>query len=138
MHNSEYLEKAGIVTAVDNGEVKVMLMDASGCASCHNSLCMLAEAKSRYVQVPTEGRSFRAGEEVVVRVRPSSAYAAAFWLYGMPFLLIMSTLVGLSLNGINEVLAGLGCMAVLVPYYAALFVFRKQRSHTCSIDISQR
>lgn len=138
MRNTDYLEKTGIVTSINNGEVKVMLLDTSGCSSCHNSLCMLAEAKSRYVQVPAQGRSFRAGEEVMVRVKPSSAYTAAFWLYGMPFLLIMTTLVGLSLNGMSEVLAGLGCMAILIPYYAALFRFRKQSSHICSIDISQR
>ena len=138
MPNRDYLEKTGIVTSVDEGEVKVMLMDASGCSSCHNSLCMLTEAKSRYVQAPLRGRSFRAGEEVIVRVKPSSAYAAVFWLYGMPFLLIMTTLVGLSLNGISEVLAGIGGMAILIPYYAGLFVFRKQRLPTCSIDISQR
>jgi positive regulator of sigma E activity len=138
MPERNYMEKAGLVTQVNDSIVKVLLLDTSGCASCSNSLCMLADAKSRYVDVPLKGRFLRSGDEVLVRVKPSSAYRATFWLYGMPFLLIMVTLFGMTAFGIQESLAGLSGLLVLAPYYAGLFLFRRHTASTCAIDIVKR
>jgi positive regulator of sigma E activity len=100
MPELSYMEKSGLVTQVHDDQVKVLLTDTSGCGTCHNNLCLLAEAKSRYVNAREASTiDLKVGDEVVVRVKPSTAYAAAFWLYGMPFLLMMLTIFGFSMLG---------------------------------------
>ena len=136
MPERNYMEKPGIVTQAKHKGVKVMLLDTSGCASCSNNLCMLADTSCRYVEVLQNGDKLRPGDEVLVRVKPSSAFTATFWLYGMPFLIIMATLFGLTAAGANESIAGLASLLVLVPYYAGLFLFR--RDVPCSIDVIKR
>jgi positive regulator of sigma E activity len=132
------IEKPGLVVQADEHRATVLLMDSGGCASCHNSLCMLTEAKSRYVDVVQNKIRFSAGDEVVVKVTPASAYRAAFWLYGAPFLMILLALFSLSSLGVPESLVGVSGLFILVPYYAVLYGLRKQLSGTCSIAIEKR
>jgi positive regulator of sigma E activity len=138
MPELSYMEKPGWVTQVHDDQVKVLLTDTSGCGTCHNNLCLLAEAKSRYVNARVNDKRFQVGDEVVVRVKPSTAYAAAFWLYGMPFLLMMLTIFGFSVLGFGESVAGLSGLLILVPYYSGLFLFRKHRAQPCTLEISLR
>jgi positive regulator of sigma E activity len=138
MPELSYMEKSGLVTQVHDDQVSVLLTDASGCGTCHNHLCLLAEAKSRYVTVKREHNHLKVGDEVVVRVKPSTAYAAAFWLYGMPFLLMMLTIFGFSMLGFQEAIAGLSGLLILVPYYSGLFLVRRQLAQPCTLDISLR
>ncbi len=138
MPDTNYIEKEGLVTAVGNKRAKVLLLDEGGCSSCHNSLCMLSEAKSRYVDVPVREGLFAAGEEVLVRVRPAAAYRAAWLLYGMPFVLIMTALFGLPNLGVNEGVTGALALLIPVPYYASLYLLRKNRSLSCTVLITKR
>ncbi len=138
MREQPYIETEGLVTECTGNRVKVLLTGNAACSGCHTSLCMQADPKSRYVEVQMSIPSLQAGDEVMVRVKPSSAYQAALWLYGLPFVFILTVLILLTDFGWPEHVAGLASMGILVPYYIGLYMIRKMVSRPCTVDVLKR
>lgn len=138
MPESTYIETTGLVTSCHYDRVTILLSGSSGCASCHNSLCMLGESQSKYVEVPAGSNSFFPGDEVLVRVRPASAYAAMLWLYGIPFLLVMVTLMVMLGLGHPESIAGIASLLILVPYFIIFYSVRKHSGKTCQLEVIKK
>jgi len=68
--------------------------------------------------------------------RISQGYRAAFFGYLLPFLVVFITLIlGVSLTK-NEGFSGLLSLAVLVPYYAILYLFRNKIKRSFDFEIS--
>jgi positive regulator of sigma E activity len=138
MRESAYIETTGLVTSCHHDRVTIILSWATGCASCHNSLCMLGESQSKYVEVTAAGNSFFPGDKVVVRVKPASAYGAMLWLYGIPFLLVMVTLMGMLGLSYSESIAGVASLLVLVPYFLIFYSVRKRSGKTCQLEVVKK
>lgn len=135
--NSNYLEHIGLVTDSSNSRLKISLV-GSGCSGCHKSLCMLGDSKAKEVEIPYKENRFRAGDEVIVRINPSSGYLAVALLYFVPFLLILLTLTGMLRVGYTEGVSGLTSLLILVPYFALLYTFRKMVSTQCKMEVVKR
>ena len=133
----KYLEHVGIVTDAQNGRVKISLT-GSGCSACHKSLCMLGESKAKEVDIPVKRNYFKSGDEVIVKINPSSGYTAVILLYLVPFVLMILSL-SLTLHwGYSEGIGGLTSLLILVPYFYFLFLQKnKLRSH-CTIELEKR
>lgn len=134
---ADYLEHFGLVTDARNGRVRISLVGA-GCSACHKSLCMLGDSKAKEVEIFAQETSLKSGDEVIVRINPSSGYKAVALLYLVPFMLMIITLTGMSQLGYNEGLAGLGALLMLVPYYGLLYLFRNNLRSQCSIEVNRR
>ena len=132
-----YLEHVGLVTDTLNGRVKVSLIGA-GCSACHKSLCLLGDSKAKEVEIRSNTNEFKAGDEVIVKINPSSGYKAVAWLYLIPFILMMLSLAGISHLGYHEGIAGLASLLILVPYYSMLYLQKNNLRSQCSIDIEKR
>ena len=55
--------------------------------------------------------------------------------FGLPLLILIVTLVSLTLAGCDEGNAALASLAMLVPYYLLLWLFRSQISRHISFSI---
>jgi sigma-E factor negative regulatory protein RseC len=138
MPEQPYIQTQGLVTDCRNNRVKILITGHAACSGCQNGLCMLADAKSHYVEVQNRIPLLHAGDEVIVRVKPSSAYRATLWLYGVPFVAMLFVLILLTDFGWPEHAAGLASLGVLVPYYALLYIMRKMMGRPCAVDVLKR
>lgn len=134
---TNYLEHMGLVTDCNNGRLKISLV-GYGCSACHKSLCMLGDSKAKVVEIPWRNTRFLAGEEVLVRINPSSGYKAVFLLYLLPFLLMLVSIIVMQNLGYHESIAGVTSLLILVPYFLVVYGFRKNIGSQCHIDVIKR
>jgi len=138
MANSiNYLEHAGQVTDYHHGRIKISLT-GSGCSACHNSLCMLGGSKAKEVELSINKNEWKIGDEVLVKINPSSGYKAVVFLYLLPFLLMLGALIFLLGIGYSEGVSGLTSMVILVPYFGIVYGFNKRLGSQCKIDLVKK
>ena len=100
----------------------------SACAACKvASHCNASDKKVKIVDVfCDDAASYQIGQEVVVSASGGVAANALLLGFGVPFLLLILTLiVTLKLTG-NEGVAALAALASLAPYYLVLWLFRNR------------
>jgi len=120
------IEHEGIVKKTDNKSVTVSIIAESACSGCHaEGLCSLSEKEEKIVEIPGTF-NVRPGESVRVLMKQSSGYAAVLFGYVLPLILVVALLIILESSGVTELAAGLGSVAVLLPYYLSLYIFRKK------------
>jgi sigma-E factor negative regulatory protein RseC len=137
MSAKEDIMHPGIVEQLTDNTVLVKVLAMSACSTCHaKAMCNIAEVEEKIVEVKRDrDRSFVQGQEVVVSMRKSLGGLAVFLGYVLPFLVLMGVLLLVLLLTGNEGLAGLLAMAVLVPYYWLLYIFRDKLKKTFSFKI---
>ena len=114
--------------SVSEGCVKVRILQTSACAACKvASHCNASDKKVKVVDVfCDDAASYQIGQEVVVSASGGVAANALLLGFGVPFLLLILTLiVTLKLTG-NEGVAALAALASLAPYYLVLWLFRNR------------
>ena len=138
MTNSvNYLEHIGLVTANQHGRITISLT-GSGCSACHKSLCMLGDSKAGEVEIPQQGHTLNIGDEVLVKINPSSGYKAVTLLYIVPFLLMFGSLLIMLALGYSDGISGLTALMILIPYFSMVYGFRKQLRGQCSVDVVKK
>jgi sigma-E factor negative regulatory protein RseC len=137
-NRADYIEQSGLVIANTNGNMKVTIVGNGGCSACHNSLCMLGDSKSKELEVTMKNALFQIGEEVLIRINPTSAYLGLILLYLLPFLLLVGLLIGLLQAGYPESVAGVFSLVSLLPYFLFLFLLRKQLATQCRVNIVKK
>ena len=128
MKDTAYIEHQGIVSGVTGKRISVNLLNTSTCSSCHvNSFCNVAETDNKTIEVNNEtGNRIRKGDKITINYEKTMGPKALFLGYVIPFFLVMAMLLmAMELSG-NEALSGLLSLAVLVPYYLALYLFRNK------------
>jgi sigma-E factor negative regulatory protein RseC len=64
------------------------------------------------------------GQDVTVEMKQSQGTLAVIFGYLIPFFVLVISLLIFILAGIDEGLAGLSALGMLVPYYFLLYLFR--------------
>lgn len=120
------ISHTGVVDSIEEGCVKVRILQTSACAACKVSRhCNAAESKEKIVDVlDTDVSKFQVGQEVTVWVSPDVANRALMLGFGMPFLLLLVVLGGMLYLTDNEGLSALVALGSLIPYYFLLW-FRR-------------
>jgi positive regulator of sigma E activity len=134
---ANYLEHIGLVTDSQHDRVRISLL-GSGCSACHRSLCMLGDSRAKEVEISTRENMFKSGDEVIVKINPSSGYKAVTLLYLIPFMLMILTLVGISKFGYHESIAGIAALLILIPYYGMIYLLKDYLKGQCSIEVEKR
>lgn len=120
----EEIEHKGIVDRIEGDKVFVRVMQQSACAGCHaKGVCSSTDTKDHLIESSTK-YSLRIGDSVSVSGAKQQGLKAVFWAYVMPFLLILMVLIIGNIWIKNEVISGLSALAVLVPYFMLLRLFR--------------
>jgi positive regulator of sigma E activity len=131
MNSSACIEQQGIIESTDDGVVSVKIQQVSACSTCHSkTVCTLFGTGEKMIDITDNTGRFRRGDRVGVSISQSMGTKAIVLGYFIPFLLVMVTLLVLTISGISEWKTGLLSLAMLIPYYSLLYVFRhKLRNH---------
>jgi sigma-E factor negative regulatory protein RseC len=120
------IEHEGIVKSSDNKSVTVSIISSSACSGCHaEGMCSLSGKEEKIVEVPGI-YSVLPGENVKVLMKQSSGFAAVLLGYVLPLVMVLAVLIILVSASVPELTAGIGSVAVLVPYYLILYLFRNR------------
>lgn len=134
---SERIVHEGIIDHISADSVFVRILSKSACAACHsNGICSVSEMTEKLVEVKANKSDFKAGQMVNVILDRSLGNKAVVLGYLLPFLLLIVTLLVAS-QFLNELLSGLLAIAILIPYYLLLSVFKNRLSTTFSFHIEQ-
>ena len=112
------IKHKGIIDSVCQNHVTVRIVQSSACASCKvASRCNASESKEKLVDVWVPGgkQQWNVGTEVTVCAENKVVAKATIYSFGMPFLL-----------GAAGWLSALLAVAVLLPYYFILYLFRSR------------
>jgi sigma-E factor negative regulatory protein RseC len=122
----------GIIKEVDGNKVSVSVISKAGCASCQiKGSCSVGEVEEKVVEMELpRGFSFKEGQMVTVEMKQSLGTFAVLLGYVFPFLVILLSLILFLQLGLDEGLAGIFSLLMLVPYYGLLYLskdfFRKK------------
>ncbi len=116
----------GVIKQVDGNRVSVSVISKAGCASCQiKDSCSVGEVEEKVVEMELpRGFSFKEGQMVTVEMKQSLGTMAVLLGYFFPFLVVLLSLI-LFLNfGLDQGLAGILSLLMLVPYYGILYLLR--------------
>lgn len=132
------IKHTGIIDSIEDGRIKVRIVQVSACASCKiANHCNASESKEKLIDVYADTHKYEIGQEVVVTASKDMANRALALGFGLPFLIMISVLiVTLSITG-NEVTAALSAIAALLPYYISLWLARDKIALRISFQIEQ-
>lgn len=127
----------GIVKEIKEQGIKVNIVVVAGCVSCElQSACNMSEKSDKEIDIKCNPKQFKVGQEVVVSMRSSQGFNAAFLGYILPFIAMIVVLITLSKITTNELVIGVGSIASLIPYYLLLYAFRKQIGNKFSYHVN--
>ena len=118
------ISHSGIVESVEEGCVKVRILQTSACAACKVAAhCNASESKEKIVDVlnVANTESLKKGDAVVVSASGDVAGSALLLGFGLPFIVLVAVVLLLT---DNEGLAAVSGLVALIPYYAVLWLFR--------------
>ena len=135
MENS--IRHEGTIESVAGRHVRVRILQSSACAGCKiASRCTASESKEKIVDVYDNGeRTFSVGDTVTVCTTGKMAGKALLLGFGLPLLLMLAALCILLALGVDEGLAALGAIGILLPYYLALWLMRRRIADTITFYI---
>lgn len=131
------IHHSGIIDSIGEGIIKVRILQTSACAACKvASHCNAAESKVKIVDVVCHDTAqYKAGQEVVVSALRNVISHAMMLAFALPLVLMVVTLVSVMLWTDDEGTAGLASLAVLVPYFLVVWLFRDRIGRKISFSI---
>jgi sigma-E factor negative regulatory protein RseC len=124
--NSGTINHEGIVKKADAESVIVSISASSACFGCHaEGSCTLSDKEEKIIKV-SGTYNVKPGDKVTILMKQSMGYAALFLGYLLPLITVISILIILVSLKVPELVAGLTSLAMLIPYYVILFLFRKK------------
>jgi len=132
------IEHLGRVDAITATDIRVTIISQSACASCHaKGACSAADVAEKQVVVSRSYHNYTVGETVKVTMQQSLGFKALFLGYILPLIVLVASLFVFNALGFSESVSGLLSLAVLVPYYLMLYLFRKRIEKQFHFDIEK-
>ncbi|MBR1687438.1 MAG: SoxR reducing system RseC family protein [Prevotella sp.] len=132
------IKHTGIVDSIEDGRVRVRIVQTAACAACQvASHCSAAEKKEKLVDIYNERNSQRlkVGDSVTVTASRQTASNALLIAFGLPFVVMVGVLFAvLTLTG-NEGWAALAGILALLPYYGVVWLFRERLRQRLAFSI---
>jgi sigma-E factor negative regulatory protein RseC len=123
-NNDKIIKHEGIVSKVSDAKITVSLKGNVNCEGCKaQSACGVSDSNDKEIEIFNPSQAFQLNETVDVVLKRELGLKAVFWAYVFPFILLATVLVISSLF-IQEWLAGLLSLAILIPYYFMLYVLK--------------
>jgi positive regulator of sigma E activity len=133
----EVIQHDGIVKKVDTNTITVTLPTSCACSGCHaEALCNLSRKQDKSIEI-NGNYNVSPGDQVTVLMKQSMGYRAVVLGYLIPLFLVVSGLSVMISLGIQELIAGLGSLAILVLYFMVLHIFREQISRSFTFSIRE-
>jgi sigma-E factor negative regulatory protein RseC len=124
--NSGIINHEGIVQKTGDTSVFVAISSSTACSGCHaEGSCNMSGSEEKIIEV-TGKYNVLPGDRVTILMKQSMGYVALFLGYLLPLISVIAVLITLIALGVSELTAGLLSLAILIPYYLILFVFRSR------------
>mgnify|MGYP001677223372 FL=1 len=125
--NGETIMHEGVVTRVGEEEIEVKILSKSACAACHaKGACNLSDMAEKTLVVPrNKDQDFQPMQKVNIKMTMKQAGQAVVLAYVVPFCILVTVLLVLLSQHVDEGLSALISLAALVPYYLILSKCRK-------------
>jgi positive regulator of sigma E activity len=138
MNSSACIEQKGIVERSGNGIISVRIFPVSGCSDClSKASCSLFGTTEKVIDVAGNTSEFHPGDRVGIAITQSMGNKAIVLGYFVPFLLVLLALIVLTLFRLKEWQAGLLAIAILVPYFIILYLFRSKLQKTFTFTLKK-
>ncbi len=135
--NHELIKHDGIVRKVNPNSVIVDLSSDSNCSGCHaEALCNISGKPDKSIEIPGN-YDVSPGETVTVLMKQSMGYKAVILGYLIPLALVITGLAVMVSIGLKESIAGIVSIAILVPYFIMLRLFRERLSSSFTFSIGE-
>ena len=134
---NQRIRHSGVVESIEEGCVHVRIVQTSSCAACKVAgYCNAAESKEKMIDVYCDAvADYKGGQQVTVSTSGQVAVKALLWAFGVPFVLLLAMLILVLLLTGNEGWAALSALAILVPYYAILWLLRDKMREQLAFTI---
>lgn len=135
MENS--IRHEGTIESITGRHIRVRILQSSACASCKiASRCTASESKEKIIDVYDDGgRTFNVGDTVTVCTTGKAAGKALLLGFGLPLLLMLAVLSVMLVLKVEEGVAALGAIGILLPYYMVVWLMRHRIAATISFSI---
>gem|GEM_PF-15638 len=129
---ADLISHPGVIHSIDEQKLKVLVISVSACGTCKvKGSCSMAEMEEKIVDAQADSdESFQVGDQVTVSMRQLHGNLAVFLGYGLPFILLLVTLVCCVAAGLGQGQSGLASLSILIPYYLLLYFFRNNLTKT--------
>jgi positive regulator of sigma E activity len=130
----ETVSHPGVIKKIEGDKAEVSVISKASCISCSlKNVCSVSDMKEKIIEVDvSELGQHSEGENVVVEMKQSYGTWAVLLGYFFPFLVLFFGLMLFLHFGLDQGLAGILAIALLIPYYGLLYLMRgffKKRFH---------
>jgi len=134
-NNEPVVRHEGIVSKVSHDTITISLKGNINCEGCKaKSACGVSESNNKEIEVSSFSNSLNINENVEVHLKRNLGLKAVFWAYVLPFIFMMVVLLVASFF-VAEWVAGLFAVAILVPYYLLVLLFKPLFKKTFQVSI---
>lgn len=116
----------GIIKKIEGERVEIAIMVTSGCASCEiKGACTVSDIEEKSVMVNVDDSSrFKVNQSIIIEMKQSLGTWAVLLGYVFPFLVLFICLIILLNTGMDQGMAGILSLLLLIPYYFTLYFLR--------------
>lgn len=134
---SNKIKHSGIIDSIEEGCVKVRILQSSACSGCKvASHCNASETKEKLIEVPIhQPQTLHKGDHVTIVADSSVGFRASLYGYIFPLLLMVVTLISVLHTTQSEGKAALSALGILIPYYLILYLLRNELKRKLTFEI---
>lgn len=134
---SNKIKHNGVVDGVEEGCVRVRILQSSACSACKVAAhCNASETKEKIIEVQVaDAVKYQQGDSVVVVADTIVGFRASLYGYLLPLILMVVALVAVQKTTQSEGLAAVSALGILIPYYIGLYLLRNKLQNKLSFSL---
>ena len=126
MGKEKQISHRGTIISIEEGNIKVEIINKSMCAACHaKGFCSAGDSKDKVIDVLYYNNGeYSVGDEVEVVMRRSMGFKAVWISYVIPLAILLIFLLTLQGLGLGELQSGLCAIFAVSLYYVVIYLLR--------------
>ena len=134
---SNKIKHHGVVDGVEEGCVRVRILQSSACSACKVAAhCNASETKEKIIEVQVaDADRYQRGDSVIVVADTAVGFRASLYGYLLPLILMVVSLVAVLKITQSEGYAAVSALGILIPYYIGLYLLRNKLRNKLSFSI---
>ena len=134
---SNKIKHNGVVDGVEEGCVRVRILQSSACSACKVAAhCNASETKDKIIEVQVaDADRYQRGDSVIVVADTAVGFRASLYGYLLPLILMVVSLVAVLKITQSEGYAAVSALGILIPYYIGLYLLRNKLRNKLSFSL---
>lgn len=134
---SNKIKHNGVVDGVEEGCVRVRILQSSACSACKVAAhCNASETKEKIIEVQVaDAVKYQLGDSVVVVADTAVGFRASLYGYLLPLLLMVVALFAVLKITQSEGYVAVSALGILIPYYIGLYLLRNKLRNKLSFSL---